>query len=50
MGKESACNTGDTGDVDLFLESGRSAGRRKWQFVPIFLPEKSHGQEEPGGL
>ena len=43
-GKESACNTGDKGDADLILESGRSAGRRKWQFVPILLPEKSHGQ------
>ena len=26
MGKESACNTGDKGDADLILESGRSSG------------------------
>ena len=24
--------------------------RRKWQPTPVFLPEKSHRQEEPGGL
>ena len=29
---------------------GRSPGGRKWQPTPVFLPEKFHGQEEPGGL
>ena len=24
--------------------------RRAWQPTPVFLPEESHGQEEPGGL
>ena len=24
--------------------------RREWQPTPVFLPEESHGQEEPGGL
>ena len=24
--------------------------RRKWQSTPVFLPEKFHGQGEPGGL
>ena len=24
--------------------------RRKWQPTPVFLPEKSHGQDKPGGL
>ena len=28
--------------------SGRSPGRGKWQFTPVFLPEKSHGLEESG--
>ena len=32
-GKESACNTGDTG-----------LRRRKWLPTPVFLPGKSHGQ------
>ena len=29
---------------------GRSPGGRKWQPTPVFLPEKFHRQEEPGGL
>ena len=28
----------------------RSPGERKWQPTPVFLPEKSHGQEEFGRL
>ena len=24
--------------------------RREWLPTPVFLPRKSHGQEEPGGL
>ena len=28
MGKESACNAGDAGDVDSFFEPGRSPGGR----------------------
>ena len=37
-GKESACNTGNTMDVDLI------PWRRKWQLSLVFLPGKSHGQ------
>ena len=40
-GKESACNVGDSRDVDLILGLG-SSWRRKWQPTAIFLPEKSH--------
>ena len=29
---------------------GRSPGGRKWQPTLVFLPEKFHGREEPGGL
>ena len=29
---------------------GKIPRRRKWQPVPGFLPGKSHGQKEPGGL
>ena len=40
--KESACNAGDT---DLTAGSGRCPCRRKWQFTPVFLPGKFHGQK-----
>ena len=43
-GKESACNAGDTGHVGLIPGLGRSPGGGKWQFSPVFLSEKSHGQ------
>ena len=49
-GKESSCNAGDTGDMGLIPVLGRSPEGGKWQPTPVFLPEKSHGQEEPGGL
>ena len=42
-GKGSACNVGDSRDVDLILGLG-SSWRRKWQPTAIFLPEKSHGE------
>ena len=42
--KESTCNAGNTGDVCLILGLGRSPGGGKWQPIPVFLPEKSHGQ------
>ena len=28
----------------------KSPWRRKWQPIPVFLPGKFHGQEEPDGL
>ena len=29
---------------------GKITWNRKWQPTPVFLPGKSHGQREPGGL
>ena len=49
MGKESACNAGDTGDASLILESGRFPWRKKWQPAPVFLPGESHGQRSQVG-
>jgi len=43
VGTESACNAGDTEDLGLIPGLGRSSGRRKWQPIPVILPEKSHG-------
>ena len=40
--KASVCNAGDT---DLTAGSGRCPCRRKWQFTPVFLPGKFHGQK-----
>ena len=40
---ESDCNAGDTEDPGLIPGLGRSSGRRKWQPIPVSLPEKSHG-------
>ena len=39
VSKESACNAGDTRDMGSIPESGRSFAGRKWQPVPVFLPE-----------
>ena len=46
-GKESACNAGD---LSLIPESGRSPGKGNGYPTPVFLPEESHGTEEPGRL
>ena len=43
VGTESACNAGDTEHLGLIPGLGRSSGRRKWQPIPVILPEKSHG-------
>ena len=48
-GKESACSTGDTGDVGSIPGSGRFLWRRKWQPTPLFLPEMSHEQRSLAG-
>jgi len=37
--KESACNTGDTGDV------GKISLEEEMATTPVFLPGKSHGQK-----
>ena len=39
----------NAGNVDLIPGSGRFL-EKKWQPAPVFLPEKSHGSEDPGGL
>ena len=44
VGKGSAYNAGDSGEVGLIPGSGRFPWRRKWKPTPVFLPEKSHGQ------
>ena len=44
MGKESDCDAGDTGHAGLIPGLGRYPGERRWQPIPVFLPEKSHGQ------
>ena len=44
MGKESASNAGDTGDMGSILGSGRIPGGGKWQPTPVSLPEKTYGQ------
>ena len=41
-GKESACNVGGTGDLNLIPGLGRFTGGG--QPTPVFLPGKSHGQ------
>ena len=48
--KESACNAGDTGDVGSIPGLGRSSGGGNGNPLQYFLPEQSHGTEEPGGL
>ena len=42
VGKDSACNAGDTGDASLIPGSGRSPGGGNGN--PALLPEKYHGQ------
>ena len=49
VGKESACDGGDTGDAGLPPGLGRFPWRRKWQPTPVFLPGESHGQRRPVG-
>ena len=50
MDKESACSAGDTGDVGSIPGLGRIPGGGKWQPTPVFLPEKSYGQQSLAGL
>ena len=49
-GKNLPTNIGDAKDTDSIPGLGRSPGGGKWQCTPVSLPEKFHGQEEPGGL
>ena len=43
VGKESACNAGDKGDISLIPGLGRSRGEENANPL-LFLPEKSHGE------
>ena len=43
-GKESACNSGDAGDVGSIPRSGRSPGGGLGKPTPVFLPGEFHGQ------
>ena len=43
VGKESACNAGDTGDMGSICGLGSSPDG-EWRPTPVFLPEESHGQ------
>ena len=44
VGKESACNAGDPGDLGLTPGSGRSPRGGHSNPLPVFLPGESHGQ------
>ena len=44
VGKESACNAGDTGDAGSVL-GGDNPLEKAMATTPVFLPEKSHGRE-----
>ena len=48
VGKESACNAEDTGDVGS-IPTGRS-GEGNGYPPPAFLPRESYGEQEPGRL
>ena len=48
--KNSLDNARDTGDVGLIPGCRRSPGGGRCQPTLVFLLEKLHGQEEPGGL
>ena len=47
VGKESACNSGDTKETGLIR---KISWRRKWRHTPVFLPWGIPWTEEPGGL
>ena len=49
MGKESACDTGDAGDVSSILGSGRSSGGGHGNRLQHACLENPM-EEEPGGL
>ena len=50
MVKNLPANAEDARDVISIPGLGRFPEGGKWQPTPVFLPEKFHGQEEPGGL
>ena len=50
MGKESACNAGDTEEPVSSPESGKMPCRRARQPTPVFLPGESCGQSSLVGF
>ena len=42
--KNPPANAGESEDVGLIPQLGRSPGRGKWQLTPVFLPGESHGK------
>ena len=49
MGKESACNAGDAGDMGLIPGLGRSPGEGHGNPL-LFLPGESHGERSLTGF
>ena len=50
VGKESAYNVGDSGDVGSIPGPETTpGGGREWQPTPVFLPRESHGQRSLSG-
>ena len=49
VGKESACNAGDTGDMGLISGCGKISWRKTWQPTPVFLPGQFHVQRSLAG-
>ena len=47
--KHPPANAGDARDTCLILGLGRFPWSRKWQYTPVFLPEKFHGQRNLAG-
>ena len=48
-GKESACNAGDTRNMDSIPGLGRSLGEANVLPTPVFLPGEFHGQRSLAG-
>ena len=47
--KNPPANARDTGDVCSISGSRKIPWRRKWEPIPVFLPEASHGQKSLAG-
>ena len=50
MGRESACNAGDPGDLGSIPGWWKIPWRRPWRPTPVFFAWKISRIEEPGGL
>ena len=47
--KNPPATAGNIRDTGLIPGLGRSPAGRKWQLIPVFLPEESHGQRSLEG-